>query len=243
MTAATDLIYSQPRETVDPFRFDEAVTEVFHDMIERSVPGYGTTLEMISLMARKFARPFTRGYDLGSSLGASTFAMRQGMNLNGCSVVAVDNSEPMMTRLAELVEATEGGVPVQLVCDDIRNVSINNASLVTLNFTLQFIPPQERLSLLTHIHDGLVDGGALVLSEKIVFPNSHEQDLQTELHHAFKGANGYSALEIAQKRTSLENVLVPDTLEQHQERLRAAGFKHVYLWFQCFSFVSIVAHK
>ena len=243
MTAAKDLIYSHPREAVDPFRFDEAVTEVFQDMIERSVPGYGTTLEMISLVARKFARPFTRGYDLGSSLGASTFAMRQGMNLNGCSVVAVDNSEPMMARLAELVAATEGGVPVQMICDDIRNVAIDNASLVTLNFTLQFIPPQERLSLLTHIHDGLVDGGALVLSEKIVFPNSHEQDLQTELHHAFKGANGYSALEIAQKRTSLENVLVPDTLEQHQERLRAAGFKHVYLWFQCFSFVSIVAHK
>ena len=243
MNAAKDLIYSTAREQVEPFRFDKAVTEVFQDMIERSVPGYATTLEMISLVARKFARPFTRGYDLGSSLGASTFAMRHGMNLNGCSLVAVDNSEPMMNKFRDLLELSPTGIPVQPMCADIRDVSIDNASLVTLNFTLQFIPPQDRLPLLQRIHDGMVDGGALVLSEKIVFDNPLEQDLQTELHHSFKRANGYSAMEVAQKRNALENVLVPDSLEQHRERLMAAGFEHVYLWFQCFSFVSIIAHK
>ena len=243
MNAAKDLIYSDARDQVEPFRFDHAVTEVFQDMIERSVPGYGTTLEMISLVARRFARPFTRGYDLGSSLGASTFAMRHGMSKNGCSLIAVDNSEPMMKRFTELLSLSPTGIPVQPLCADIRDVAINNASVVTLNFTLQFLPPEDRLPLLKKIHDGLVDTGALVLSEKIVFPNPLEQELQTELHHSFKRANGYSSLEVAQKRNALENVLVPDSLSEHRERLLAAGFKHVYLWFQCFSFVSIVAHK
>ena len=243
MTAITDFIYAAPQDTIEPFKFDETVAEVFQDMIERSVPGYGTSLEMISLVARKFAKPFTTGYDLGSSLGASTFAMRHGMKQNGCSLVAVDNSESMMTKFKELLEASPDGIPVKPVVDDIQNVPITNASMVTLNFTLQFISPHERLPLLKRIYDGLVPGGALVISEKIVFPDQAEQDLQTQLHHSFKRANGYSDLEVAQKRTSLENVLIPDTLHQHHQRLKAAGFNHVYLWFQCFSFVSLLAHK
>jgi len=243
MTALTDFIYASPQDSVEPFQFDHAVTEVFQDMIERSVPGYGTTLEMISLVARKFAKPFTTGYDLGSSLGASTFAMRHGMKLNGCNIVAVDNSQAMVEKLNSLLEASPKGIPVTTLLGDIQDTRITNASMVTLNFTLQFIAPDERLDLLKRIHDGLVPGGALVISEKIVFPDTHEQELQTDLHHCFKRANGYSALEVAQKRTSLEDVLIPDTLQEHRARLNAAGFNHVYLWFQCFSFVSIIAHK
>ena len=243
MTASTDLIYASPRDTVAPFEFDEAVTEVFQDMIQRSVPGYQTTLEMISLVAQRFAQPNTVGYDLGSSLGASTFAMRHGMNLDGCKIVAVDNSQPMMTKFRSLLQATPSGIPVQTIVDDIQNVEISNASMVTLNFTLQFIPKAQRLKLLTQIHDGMVANGALVISEKIVFPDAKEQELQTDLHHSFKRANGYSALEVAQKRSSLENVLIPETIEEHRIRLNAAGFKHVYVWFQCFSFISILAHK
>ncbi len=243
MSAQTDSIYASPRDTVEPFQFDEAVTEVFQDMIERSVPGYQTTLEMISLVARKFAQPHTKGYDLGSSLGASTLAMRHGMQLDGCQIIAVDNSEPMMSKFTELLEESCEGIPIKTLVDDIQNVEIKNASMVTLNFTLQFIAPQERLPLLTKIYDGMVPGGALVISEKITFPDAHEQELQTNLHHSFKRTKGYSELEVSQKRTSLENVLVPDTLEQHRQRLREAGFTQVYIWFQCFSFVSILAHK
>jgi tRNA (cmo5U34)-methyltransferase len=67
--------------------------------------------------------------------------------------------------------------------------------------------------------------------------------LNTDLHHAFKRANGYSALEIAQKRNSLENVLIPETLASHRQRLQSAGFSSVDVWFQCFNFASLVAIK
>ena len=48
---------------------------------------------------------------------------------------------------------------------------------------------------------------------------------------------------IAQKRTALENTLIPETTSTHLERLRKVGFSVVSVWFQCFNFVSILALK
>ena len=130
-----------------------------------------------------------------------------------------------------------------MIHENIEQVEIANASVVALNFTLQFIQPHARKTLLNRIGDAIVDGGALIISEKIKFDDQFLQDLYTDQYHAFKKANGYSDLEISQKRSALENVLIPDTLDTHMARLREAGFKHCSVWFQCFNFVSIVAIK
>jgi tRNA (cmo5U34)-methyltransferase len=65
--------------------------------------------------------------------------------------------------------------------------------------------------------------------------------LMVKLHHDFKRAQGYSDLEIANKRQALENVLVPETRDTHKARLLEAGFSHADVWFQCFNFASLVA--
>ena len=64
-----------------------------------------------------------------------------------------------------------------------------------------------------------------------------------ELHHDFKKTNGYSDLEISQKRNAIENVLIPETLDTHKTRLSNVGFKNTEQWFQCFNFASLVAIK
>ena len=124
-----------------------------------------------------------------------------------------------------------------------RSATRADASVVVFNFTLQFIPPAQRDALLARIGSAMRPGGVLVLSEKIRFEDEHLQALNTDLHHAFKRANGYSDLEISQKRSALENVLVPETIATHQQRLRNAGFTSVDVWFQCFNFASLVAIK
>ncbi len=83
----------------------------------------------------------------------------------------------------------------------------------------------------------------MILSEKVAFDDPIHNDLMIELHHNFKRANGYSDLEIAQKRSALEQVLIPETLSTHRERLRQAGFTSVDVWFQCFNFASLIAIK
>ena len=225
------------------FVFDERVVRVFPDMINRSVPGYATVVSMTAMLARRYAMPGTRIYDLGCSLGAATLAMREAVSAKNIEIVAVDSSPEMVAQLRGLLPVDEDtGRPGVTVCeDDIRSIEIENASVVVLNFTLQFIDPEARSELVSRIADGLWPGGVLLLSEKIRFDDPREQALQTEWHHDFKRSQGYSDLEIARKRDALENVLVPDTLEEHRERLRAAGFSRVYRWQQGFNFVSLVA--
>jgi len=227
------------------FVFDDRVVRVFPDMINRSVPGYATIVPMLGMLARRYAAPGSRLYDLGCSLGAVTLAMQAAAQVPLERIVAVDNSKQMIRQFERVLarEAAPGGAPVELVCGDVMDVSIHDASVVVLNFTLQFIEPGRRLGLLQKIAAGLRPGGVLLLSEKVRFEDRTEQELQNEWHHDFKRAQGYSDLEIARKRDALENVMVPETLQAHRQRLSQAGFDRCYRWYQGFNFVSVVAFK
>lgn len=238
-----DQIYASPREQIEAFRFDEKVAEVFPDMIRRSVPGYSMMLDMIGVITAEFVRPATRCYDLGCSLGGATLSIRHNLPDDSCEVIAVDNAAAMVERCRELVAADRATAPVEVRCEDILDTGIDNASLVVMNFTLMFIDPELRLALLQKIFRGLNPGGILVLSEKMKESDAGDQALLTDLYHNFKAAQGYSQLEIAQKRSALENVLIPETLEQHRQRLQQAGFEQVTGWFKCFNFTSLIAKK
>lgn len=240
-----DRLYENTITEPGDFVFDERVVRVFPDMINRSIPGYGTIVPMIGMLARRYARPDTRLYDLGCSLGAVTLAMRNAVTVKGARIVAVDNAPDMVAGLRNALQAHPDPVlpPVELRQEDIRDTPICNASVVVLNFTLQFVDPAHRGTLLKRIASGLEGGGILVLSEKICFEDSAEQALLTEWHHDFKRAQGYSELEISRKRDALENVMIPESLEQHRERLSSAGFSSVHPWFQGFNFISLVAFR
>ena len=120
---------------------------------------------------------------------------------------------------------------------------IEAADAVVMNYTLQFVAPALRQGLLQRIHAGLKSSGVLIVSEKIRFDDPLLQTEFEAAHLDFKRANGYSELEISQKRSALENVMKPDTLPEHQQRLQQAGFTSQTLWFQCFNFCSMVAIK
>lgn len=242
-SSGRDELFSRPQLHLVDFAFDEQVANVFPDMIRRSVPGYETVISMTGVFARHFSQPGSRIYDLGCSLGASTLAMTTYVDAADVEFVAVDNAAPMLDKCRAVVAAQAPGRAVDYQCADIRDVAIDNAALVVLNFTLQFIPVADRLPLLKKIASGLRPGGALVLSEKILVDDAPRQLLLTELHHEFKRANGYSDLEISQKRQAIENVLVPETAATHETRMRDAGFETVSAWFQCFTFSSWVAVK
>ena len=237
-----DSIYAQPRDLVD-FAFDETVAAVFPDMIRRSVPGYSDIITLTGLLAGEYAQPDTVCYDLGCSLGATTLAMRRQIRRAGCRILAVDNAPAMIERCRSHLAAVASDVPVELRCADLRSVAIENASVVVLNFTLQFIPPGERNALLQKIQAGLRPGGVLLIAEKVRFDDPTAQRFQEAMHLAFKRANGYSDLEISQKRNALDNVLLPDTPDQLEQRLRQAGFGAVHPWSRCFNFCAFAAIK
>ena len=241
-----DRIYASPLEQVGDFRFDERVAEVFPDMISRSVPGYGSVLAMTGELASRYSQPNTHIYDLGCSLGAVSFLIRERVP-QSCRIIAVDSSSAMIEKLTRTLnsqgEPFRGHATIEPQLADVREVEIQDASFVTLNFTLQFIDVGERRDLLAKVWRGLLPDGALVLSEKTHFANDCQNALMVELHHDFKRAHGYSELEIAQKRTALENTLTTETMQAHCSRLEDIGFRSVSVWFQCFNFFSLLAFK
>lgn len=239
----SDRIYSEYRERISDFVFDEKVVSVFDDMIQRSVPGYATVIAMTRVIAAQYATAGSNCYDLGCSLGASTLAMRHGIEAENCRITAVDNSPAMVEKCRNIIDADDGNVPVEVILSDILDIKIKNASIAVMNFVLQFLSPARRDEMIQKISDGTNPGGVLILSEKITYEDPQEDDFQIEMHHDFKKLHGYSDLEVSQKRKSLENVLIPDTLQTHQKRLAAAGFKKSFVWFKCFNFVSLAAFK
>ena len=245
--ANTDRVFATERLPT-AFAFDDQVASVFEDMINRSVPGYSTIISMIGVLAERYCGAGSTIYDLGASLGGASFAVAQQLPHDDYRIIAIDNSEAMTSRLsAKLAALGElgGKETSRIECrhEDLHDSKIEDASMVILNFTLQFIEPAAREALMRKIYDGMRPGGLLIISEKIQFPDPALNELFIDLYHRFKETQGYSKLEISQKRAALENVLIPETLAAHRERLNGAGFHSVDTWFQCFNFASMVAFK
>jgi len=238
-----DTLFADPLGRIKDFSFDKKVAAVFPDMIERSVPGYRTIIHMTGTLAAQFVQDDSHCYDLGCSLGAAMVAMHHNLKGRACHIIGVDSSKAMLEKCRPHLQLCAEKPDWDLICANILDVEISNASVVVLNYTLQFIAPALRNRVLEKIYAGMRPGGILVLSEKVAFDDARMHKMYIELHHRFKKANGYSDLEISQKRTALENVLLPETIPAHTERLRKAGFESCEVWFQCFNFISILAIK
>jgi tRNA (cmo5U34)-methyltransferase len=243
MTEKQDTLFSRNRSKTSEFRFDQQVVAVFPDMISRSVPGYEWVVPMIAMLARRYAQQDSNIYDLGCSLGAVSLAISGAVRNENNKIIAVDNSDAMVESCRAAVDRANSGIPVEVRQEDIMQTRIENASVVVLNYTLQFLDRAQRQALITRIAKGMKPGGALIISEKICFEDAAEQHDQTEWHHDFKRAQGYSELEISQKRDALEDVLMPDTEAAHFERFVKAGLSRPRRWFQGFSFASYIAFR
>ncbi|MEK9625090.1 MAG: carboxy-S-adenosyl-L-methionine synthase CmoA, partial [Halieaceae bacterium] len=216
-----DDLFASPLSDPGLFRFDASVASVFPDMINRSVPGYATVVGMTGTLAAQHARPGSRIYDLGCSWGASLLSVAREPACERCALIGVDNSESMLEQaslhLAQFTEANR----IELQHADVLDTPLDNASVVIMNYTLQFIPIEEREGLLKRIREAMMPGDVLILSEKLTLPDPRLNEYLIDLHHDFKRQQGYSDLEIAQKRQALEDVLVPETREAHVARLKA----------------------
>ncbi len=238
-----DTLYRSDDEPIKPFEFNQRVAEVFPDMIERSVPGYPLTIAMLSVIADEYVQENSNIYDLGCSLGAAGVAIQQGLKDKKCKIIAIDSSKAMIEACDKNLPQDNQRNKIIFELGDVLKTKIENASVVVMNFTLQFIPVAQRQLLIDKIYHGLLPGGVLVLSEKIVFDDNVENSVMNKLHHHMKELNGYEQLEIANKRDALEKVLIPETLEEHQRRISNAGFLQSFVWLKCFNFSSLIAIK
>jgi tRNA (cmo5U34)-methyltransferase len=225
-----------------PFAFNEDVACVFDDMVRRSVPFYDEVAKMLLSLAQVYCQEGSRIYDIGCSTGSSLLLLSQNLE-QALELIGIDSSEAMIVRARQKLSAAKPQDSIQFHCKSALEHEYKEAALMICNYTLQFISVRERKSLLTKLYSGLKAGGMLFLSEKIRYSDPEMQEAVTGIYEAYKRSKGYSQTEIERKKESLENVLVPVTLNEQISWLKDCGFRSIEVAFKWHCFVSLVAIK
>ena len=241
-----DQVFQEGTARASDFVFNTAVAEVFDDMITRSVPFYLEQQSMIKEIAKKFWIPGTNIYDLGCST-ATTLINLCGEMKNTPYFIGYDNSIPMLERAKQKINEKGFENRIELrygdLNGDLSNLSLENASIVTMSWTLQFVRPLGRDNLIRQIYKGLVEGGVLVVTEKVLTNNTHMNRFFIDFYYDFKKRNGYTENEILRKRESLENVLIPYRIDENLTLFRLNGFEIVETFFQWYNFAGFLCVK
>jgi tRNA (cmo5U34)-methyltransferase len=236
-----DRVYQTKLEEIKQFRFDENVATVFDDMVSRSVPRYSEIQAATVKLAYKICPTRGRVVDLGCSTGTTLFAIAK--VCPELELIGIDNSPSMLEQASLKAKSLGLEDRVKFVCQDISEYDYQNVDLFIAHYTLQFFPPAGRGEILEKMYQALNPGGAVIVSEKLKHQGKKSEDILHGLYHDFKAENGYSRLEISQKREALEGVLVPLTLEENFTLLRQAGFDEIEIYLKWINFATVLGLK
>lgn len=237
-----DQIFARPSPVTD-FQFNQETATVFDDMVTRGVPFYQEIQRMTGEIASDFAVDGTNLYDLGCATG-TTLVNLDPLISPAVRFVGVDNAGAMLERARQKLVEHHVTRPHELVVIDLeRGLTVENASVVIMILTLQFVRPPYRRQLIESVVSGLNDRGCLILVEKLTMPDPLFSRVFIEYYHDLKRRNGYSDLEIARKREALENVLIPYRLEENRELLVSAGLSHFEVFFRWYNFGGMIGVK
>jgi tRNA (cmo5U34)-methyltransferase len=241
-----DQLFAARTQAVGNFNFGEETAEVFEDMLDRSIPLYREMQRMLGELVAEFAVNDTRVYDLGCSNGITLETIAKAVAAAGkqARLVGVDYSKPMLEKAAQRFSGSATDARPELLHKDLNDaLSVEDASVVVLNLTLQFVRPLFRDRLVRSIFDGLNENGCLIIVEKVLGNDSLFNRLFIKLYYDMKRRNDYSDLEIAQKREALENVLIPYRIDENVELLRRNGFGSVDTFYKWYNFAGLIAVK
>jgi tRNA (cmo5U34)-methyltransferase len=238
-----DEIFRNKANSIGDFNFGEKVASVFDDMLNRSVPFYQEIQRMVVELVSDFALNGTSIYDLGCSIGTTLLKINRAIG-NKVKFIGVDYSEDMLAKCREMLSENNFAGENELICADLNNgIYIENASVVLMVLTLQFIRPLYRETLIENIFKGLNHNGCLIVVEKLLAEDSLFNRLFIKYYYDMKKRNGYSDLEIAQKREALENILIPYRLLENRELFLKKGFRYCDVFFKWYNFTGMVAVK
>lgn len=229
----------ETNEIKGKWEFDESVTRVFGDMLSRSIPNYETMRSLVYCLGKNFIKQDCITVDMGCSNGLSIEQFV--VNFPKHSYQLCDVSEPMLEACRERFKWNK---EVFVENRDLRHgIGVTNVDLALSILTLQFTPIEYRQNILQDVYDNLVEGGAFILVEKVLGNSAKIDDLFVKEYYNLKKENGYTQEQIANKRKSLEGVLVPLTSSFNEHLLHQVGFKYVDCFFRCLNFAGWIAIK
>jgi len=243
---ARDEVFGTTAARGSDFQFNEEVANVFDDMLVRSVPFYLEQQSLIEEITRRFVLPDSNVVDLGCSTGTTLIRLAKLLDPT-IGLIGYDNSEPMLDRARSNAAEMGVGERIEFRHGDFNQnldvLRIENASVVTICWTLQFVRPLHRGRLIRKIYEGMVNGGVLIVTDKVLTNDSSMNRFFIDFYYDFKRRNGYSEQEISKKREALENVLIPYRFDENFELFRSNGFSTVETFFQWYNFAGFLCVK
>jgi tRNA (cmo5U34)-methyltransferase len=225
------------------WRFDQNVTDVFENMLSRSIPEYRTMRALVFELGTPLVQPGTAIIDIGCSKGDALepFVRRFG---TANRYIGAEVSEPMLRAARQRFTTQIGQGIVNIRHLDLRvDYPEEVASLTLAVLTVQFIPIEYRQRLMQRIAEHTAPGGGLVLVEKVLASSARIDDMLTRRYHTLKAAHGYTVEQIERKRLALEGVLVPVPALQNEDLMRQAGFNEVECFWRWCNFAGWIGLK
>jgi len=211
------------------FSFD--TIQDFDDHILKSIPNYDILFQMILSMSNYFVEDGKKIYDLGCSTGKLLKSLPFKQHKVGYDLA--ENLLPNEDTLGDLLFVKK---------DLNQDFDVNDASLVYSIFTMQFLRRDRRNNYLKNIYNGLTNGGALILCEKVYQEHGVMQEMFTFSQYDYK-VKSFDAQEILNKEKDLRLIMKPDGYLELLERVRSAGFEKISFFWQSFNFIGIIAIK
>ena len=226
----------------DKWKFDDSVTQVFEDMLWRSIPQYEVMRQAVTDLAAQYTTEDSEIVDLGCSRGENIARLLSVLN-GGCRFIGIDVSEPMLDAARQRFQSAGDSVKIERF--DLRQgyPAVKNVSVTLAILTLQFTPIEYRHQIVRNIYKSTRSGGCLILVEKVIGATADIDSCLRDRYYDLKGQNGYSTDEIERKRLSLEGVLVPVTAKWNEELLKSGGFNQTDCFWRWMNFAGWIAVK
>jgi tRNA (cmo5U34)-methyltransferase len=225
------------------WEFDGDVTEVFDDMLARSIPQYEVMRQACFDLACRHQQEGTDIVDLGCSRGEAIARLTDKYGAHN-HFIGVEVSPTMLeavkTRFKGLIDC---GI-VNIKEHDLREgLPYVKASVILAVLTIQFTPIEYRLKILKDVYDYLEPNGAFIFVEKVLGASADIDTAMVDLYYDMKREHGYTEDQIQRKRMSLEGVLVPVTTRWNEELLSMAGFRQIDCFWRWMNFAGWIAIK
>jgi tRNA (cmo5U34)-methyltransferase len=222
-------------------RHEPIISKTFGARGRRTVPLYDEIQRMVVELSEYFVRDRSLVYVVGSLTGPTLNLLSSAhAGKEDVEFIGLDLSESRINEAAKTVNKAN----VRFDHDSIMDVEfLPSANFVTALFAMQFLTVAERRRLLTRVNQGLVEGGGLIVVEKICGQHPCFEHIWAELYIDFSRRQGVTAKEILKKAQSNRGALKPITVAENRALLHQSGFPWVEIFFKWYNWAGFLAIK
>lgn len=203
----------------------ENISADFDEHILKSIPLYRQGHELICYYSDFFLKPDSIIYDIGCSTGRMLAQLaKRHPHKRDLRLIGIDTVPDMIEYAGQLAKDDSR---LSFIQANVLDLEFSSCDLIIANYTIQFLPPRVRQTLIDTVYRALNWGGAFFMFEKVRAPDGRFQDYASQVYVEFKLDSGFNEAEILNKARSIKGALEPFSSQGNVDLLKRAGFTDI----------------